>query len=380
MKKTLNTTAIIILAGVLVIALIGSIVLGAVTLDRVSAMADIISKSVTEDVAQENDVTIASEYEIKSTEHISDAYKNGSTNGLSDRDKETLDMASKILDEIITENMTAYEKEQAVYDWMTHELRFEAGSLLVVPETGEDSDNPYGVLKFHSAVCVGYATTFRLFMQMLDIPCMVVHNSELYHSWDLVQLDGEWYHTDIYSDSDTGNYSHFNLSDSQMSAQGQTWNRDFFPAATGFKYSYAYQHCSECGDLYDLPALVREMMDNQESCAAFSFTKEITEEDAQIVQVMMENVQNAASYSADFCNLYMSWSWLSTPDKGYLLSINIEGYDYSCDEPQVTIPDDAYTKVDEAVSVAFGDVADNGGDNYGDDYEGIVDWTEEAVG
>ena len=56
-----------------------------------------------------------------------------------------------------------------------------------------------GVLKYHNAVCVGYATTFRMFMQMMGIECKVEHNTEKFHSWDVVKIDGDWYITDIYS-------------------------------------------------------------------------------------------------------------------------------------------------------------------------------------
>ena len=146
-----------------------------------------------EDVGQEDDVVIAEDYTILSTLPISDAYRSGDRSALTDKQKETLDMASEVLDQIITEGMDDYAKEEAVYLWMTKNLAADSGLLLVIPSTHADCDNPYGVLKFHNAVCVGYATTFRLFMQMLGIPCMVVHNSERYHSWDLVQLDGGWY-------------------------------------------------------------------------------------------------------------------------------------------------------------------------------------------
>ena len=63
-----------------------------------------------EDPAQEDDVTIASEYHIRSTLPISDAYRSGDRSGLSDKQKETLDMAAAVLEEIITEDMDAYEK------------------------------------------------------------------------------------------------------------------------------------------------------------------------------------------------------------------------------------------------------------------------------
>lgn len=356
MTEKLKLNVFIVIAAVLACVVVASIVLGAITLGKVNTVAEAMSRTNTEDPARENDVVISTEYTIKSTEHISDAYKSGNTSGLSDRDKETLDLAKAVLDKIITESMTPYEKELAVYKWMTNELQFEAGSLLVIPDGNADSDNPYGVLKYHKAVCVGYATTFRLFMQMMDIECMVVHNSDCYHSWDLVKLDGEWYHTDIYSDSSTGNYLHFNLNDKQMS-ESQTWNREFFPAASGYKYSYAYQNIAGCGSIYNLPANVREMMDSQLSIRAFSFDKEITEDDARIVQVIMENISNTASNSEVYSNLTMSWSWLST-DKGYVLCVSIDGFESNRDNPTVNIPEDAQEKIDEAISKSFGDLTD----------------------
>ncbi len=140
------------------------------------AVADIIAQEGLDDgETREDDVKIMDEYWIRSTLPISDAYRTGDDSKLDEKEKATLEMATAVLDELITEDMTPYDKELAVYDWMTKELKYDTGVLQVIPNTEEDCDNPYGVLKYHNAVCVGYATTFRLFMQMMDIPCMVVH-------------------------------------------------------------------------------------------------------------------------------------------------------------------------------------------------------------
>ena len=44
------------------------------------------------------------------------------------------------------------------------------------------------------AICMGYANTFQLFMDLLDIPCITVigasSGSREDHAWNLVQLDG----------------------------------------------------------------------------------------------------------------------------------------------------------------------------------------------
>ena len=133
---------------------------------------------------------------------------------------------------------------------MCANLHHEGGITVVVPTASEYSAEPYGVLKYGQAVCVGFATTFRMFMQMLDLDCMVVHNS--YHSWNLVRLDDGWYHVDIYSDVESGDYANFNLTD-EMALGGHEWDRGFFPAATGLAYCYAYQNASPLEDIYALP-------------------------------------------------------------------------------------------------------------------------------
>lgn len=318
------------------------------------------------DPGQEDEVRIASHYVIRSTLPISDAYKSGDRSALSDKEKETLDMAAGILEEIITPDMDAYEKEEAVYLWMTSHLAQDEGLLPVIPRTQADCDNPYGVLKYHNAVCVGYATTFRLFMQMLDIPCKVVHNTERYHSWDLVQLGDGWYHTDIYSDAGTANYSHFNLTDA-MQSQNQSWNTDYFPAADRSEYCYAVRHSETVEDLYQIPAGMRKALDDRAGMYAVRFGSDFDEKNAAVVQEMLNRVQNRVEYSEFSSELYMDWRFMQI-DEGWLLSVNLNWYD-SGDDPDVEIPDEVYEKIDQAMEDAFGDMEEY---DYWDDNDHAV--------
>ena len=261
-------------------------------------------------------MTIMDQYVIRSTLPISDAYKSGDDSKLTDREKETLEMAAAVLDEIITEDMTDYEKELAVYDWMTHSLQYDTGVLQVIPRTEADADNPYGTLKYHNAVCVGYATTFRLFMQMLDIDCMVVHNTDAYHSWDLVKLDDEWYHVDIYSDQDSGNYANFNMND-EACAQGHDWDRDFFPAAEGTKYNYAIQNAQTVEDIYAVPGLVKAALDEENGSLFLSFDP-IDEAHAQQVETMMDGIQSFLYDGGTYGDLWMEWRWIHAAGNQYV--------------------------------------------------------------
>lgn len=332
-----------------------------------------VQRDSEEDVGQEDDVLIAGSYTIRSTLPISDAYLSGDRSELDDKQKETLDMASAVLDQIITDGMTPFEKEKAVYEWMTRNLTNDGGLLTVIPQTQEDCDNPYGVLKYHNAVCVGYATTFRLFMQMLEIPCMVCHNTERYHSWDLVQLDGGWYHTDIYSDAGSGNYGHFNMTDT-MWGQSQSWNHAYFPAANSYEYCYACMGAVDERDIYHVPQALREALDNRESNCALRFDSSLTEVDAQIVQNMLSNIDNRLSNSGAY-DMYMEWNWVPV-DKGFVLAISLNWYDNG-EEPvePVEIPEDAYGKMDDAVEGAFGDIEVEYWDDSYTDYESEPDWS-----
>lgn len=335
------------------------------TIFKVKALEESAGGDKTEDVAQENDVTIGGEYVIKATTQISDAYKSGNTSNLSDKDKETLNMAKSVLDEIITDGMSDYEKELAVYKWMTANIGFDSGSMTVVP--GDDSkpvDNPNGVLKNHEAVCVGYATTFRLFMQMLGIDCMVVHDSYLSHSWDLVKLDGQWYHTDIYSDagSGEGNFSHFNLNDEMMNSQ--EWNTDFFPAADGYKYNYAYMNRTQCKDVYTIPEQMRAALDARQGVVSLDFGKDISDDIYNLADTIMNSVENTVVFNAGY-GISFSWSWLDAGDDNvFCVYINYEKTEDPDVDPGVT--DEIQQKIDDAVNKAFSDMGSGDFSGYSD--------------
>ncbi len=303
-----------------------------------------------EDVNAEDDVVIADEYKIVSTTQISDAYLSGDASALSDRDKETLDMAKEVLDKIIEDGMNDYEKEKAVYLFLTKNLKNDTGLLTVIPTTGEDADNPHGVLKNREAVCVGYATTFRLFMQMLGIECKVIHSSDRIHSWDLVKLDDEWYHVDCYNDSDSGNFQNFNMNDT-VAMQSHEWTTEFFPEATGEKYSPAMQNRKELKDIYAIPACVRSMIEDRKAVASFTFKDKIDEETEQAAGMLVSSVQETIGSMEEY-QCYPEMIWTQDDNGEYVLQVYINYYDEEEDVWDVDI--DTLEKIENAVEAAFG--------------------------
>ena len=69
-----------------------------------------------------------------------------------------------------------------------------------------------GVLINHKAVCSGYSDAYGLLLSKVGVESYVVSSSELNHAWNLVKIDGDWYHVDctwddpVWDISSTGDY------------------------------------------------------------------------------------------------------------------------------------------------------------------------------
>lgn len=345
---------------VLVVGMGASITLSAVMFNKVSGLKTSVDSTLAkdEDVAQEDDVVIADEYTIKSTKNISDAYKEGRENSLSKEDKDTLDMAKKILDEIITDGMSDYEKELAVYNWMVKNIKNDSGMMSVIPTSGQNAATPNGVLKSKTAVCVGYATTFRLFMQMMDIECKIVHTTDRIHSWDEVKLDGEWYHTDIYSDAGSPNYSHFNMNDKECS-DNYEWNTDFFPAAMGTKYNYAVMNNEKLDDVYKLPKKIKKAIEDKKYFLAYNLGQDVDDEKVSIINAIVQSISN---YVTDSYNLSAKLIDADNGDK--VMAVYISSYNDT--SAMDNLSDKITEKINKAVDKAFSDFSGMTGMEDGD--------------
>ena len=329
--------------------------------------------SEAEDDGREDDIKIAGIYEIKSTLPISDAYKTGDTSALDDRQKETLDMAKEVIDSETNKDMNAYQKELAIYKFLTSKMKNDTGLLTVIPTSGEDSDNPYGVLKYHSAVCVGYATTFRLFMQMLGIDCKVVHSTDLGHSWDLVKLGDEWYHTDCYMDAEASNLRSFNMND-DMCAQSHDWNREFYPAATGVKYNPLIKDAETIDDIYSIPEWFSKNIENESDYFSCTFKKDISEDEEASARYIVDTIINGLSW-ADDASAYYEYYWAENDSGKYVLCVFM-----SDNSEDIDLDDEQLEAAQSAISEYFPDIPLDE-ENYGGGYDyGYYSYTDYAKG
>ena len=210
-------------------------------------------------------------HEIYDDTAVIEAYKTGDTSGLSEEDLFTLEFASGVIDEVITEGMTDYEKELAIYNWQYEFVNYDDSEFSPIDDEDAYDLNyyPYGVFKTGTAICVGNATTFKLFMGMLDIPCMIIHSTEEgEHAWNLVCIEDEWYHVDITFDNsgtETPSYTYFNVPDSFKVDDGYPWDRSEFPAADSIKHTYILKNAKDVESIDEVPQLVKDALDGKDT-------------------------------------------------------------------------------------------------------------------
>ncbi len=121
---------------------------------------------------------------------------------------------------ILTEGYTDYQKVRFVHDYICNMVTYDhATADRLVPKELEKR-SAYDGLAEGSTVCSGYALLFQRFMERLDIPCKYYtgYIRGGAHAWNIVYLDGLWYHIDCtWADQSWGiSYSYFLIGTDRM--------------------------------------------------------------------------------------------------------------------------------------------------------------------
>lgn len=155
--------------------------------------------------------------------------------------------------ELVKADMSDYDKEKALHDYIVNTTRYDYTSYLKnsIPD---ESFSAYGCLVRGVAVCEGYSRAMKLLCDLSSLDCLVVSGkfkngaSWEGHAWNMIRVDGSYYHLDVTNDDPVikngGNiltYYYFNLPDSEM-ALTNTWKRSEYPSCTRVENSYYYKN------------------------------------------------------------------------------------------------------------------------------------------
>ncbi len=156
--------------------------------------------------------------------------------------QEIYNVIREVLDTQITEQMSDYEKELALHDYLTTHCVY---SNEVDQQPESDIYRAYGALVNQDAVCNGYAEAMHLLLLCAGVNTkFVVGKADgIDHAWNLVELDGNWYHLDVTWDDPTPDqgektiHPYFNVTDAIME-QSHSWQRENYPKAEDMAYNY----------------------------------------------------------------------------------------------------------------------------------------------
>lgn len=105
------------------------------------------------------------------------------------------EVVDKIIKEKITNSTPTKEKIKIIHDYIIDSTEYDKLKYENKEDTTYKSNTAYGVLIEGYGTCNGYADAMAIFLDKLNIINYKISNDE--HIWNLVYLDGTWYHLDL---------------------------------------------------------------------------------------------------------------------------------------------------------------------------------------
>lgn len=178
------------------------------------------------------------DYSDSSVSGSANDFKNANRSMMSDSQwKKAKEAIEEFKDEYITSDMSDFEKEIKIIEWLVENCTYEKGESW-------SRSTAYSCIVLGKAQCSGYADAFLQTAKLCGLETRYVYNKT--HAWNLIKLDGDWYHVDVTWEDPIGSNvygfgnlrnMYINLEDDQI--QNVSSHRSWNPSsakAKGIKY------------------------------------------------------------------------------------------------------------------------------------------------
>lgn len=144
--------------------------------------------------------------------------------------------SKRIIAQVIKDNMSRMQKILAIHNYLIDNVTYFGG----ITRTGyQHYHTAYGAIVEKCAVCEGIAAAFCHLLSLVGIKSTIVNGKtqkaeDCGHTWNIVEVDGKYYHFDVTWDLRNKNggkfpcLDYFALKDSDLSTRN--WNRSLYPA------------------------------------------------------------------------------------------------------------------------------------------------------
>ncbi len=122
---------------------------------------------------------------------------------------------------IVSDDMTDVEKALAVHDYFVYYGKYDYENYInnTIPR---ESYSSAGLFMKGTGVCNAYAYGYQYIMTKLGFECYVTSSDEMNHAWNIIKIDGKYYHVDCTWDDPTPDswgrvyHRHFLISDYEI--------------------------------------------------------------------------------------------------------------------------------------------------------------------
>ena len=133
-----------------------------------------------------------------------------------------------------------------IYKYLTKNVVFDSQAMHVVSEMNgaqpkNDPYTAYGALVNNTAAPEGYAIAFKKLCDLTGIECTVICGTlkdKTPMVWDLIKLNGHWYHVDAGMAAESGNSAAYFCTNDETMRATHDWDADSYVSADGTEYSY----------------------------------------------------------------------------------------------------------------------------------------------
>lgn len=112
---------------------------------------------------------------------------------------EEINEINEVVDSIIKDNITndmpTKEKIKIIHDYIINHAQYDQNIVDKASTSPYKSNTAYGVLIEGYGTCNGYADAMAIFLNKLNVINYKISSDT--HVWNLVYLDGKWYHLDL---------------------------------------------------------------------------------------------------------------------------------------------------------------------------------------
>lgn len=123
--------------------------------------------------------------------------------------------AKRVVQELMPEGLEEAEQVRWLHDYVVMNVSYDEGMTHFTA---------YDAIYKGTTVCQGYALWLQALLEQAGIASMVVEGTagETLHAWNMVEVNGQWYHVDatwddpVSNEADEVQYGYFMLSDAEM--------------------------------------------------------------------------------------------------------------------------------------------------------------------